>query len=177
MGHKVIMTHQRLDFLGLDQLVNAVKMHYMYGGELQCPITIRLIIGRGWGQGPTIRRTCKRGFRTYLDLKSLCQHFRATHGNLLVKSIDDPNPVIFLEHRWLHNTATSLTSKTHNDKLDIGEARIINEGSDYTIVSSSYLTIEALKAASYLKEKHNLNIEIIDLISLKPIDFNKSFLP
>ena len=66
-----------------------------------------------------------------------------------------------------------MTSKTHNDKLDIGEARIINEGSDYTVVSSSYLTIEALKAASYLKEKHSLNIEIIDLISLKPIDFNR----
>ena len=55
-GFKTIMTHQRLDFflLAMDQLVNsAAKMHYMFNGELKVPVTIRLILGRGWGQGPT----------------------------------------------------------------------------------------------------------------------------
>ena len=55
-GIKTILTHQRLEFflLAVDQLVNsAAKMHYMFGGKINIPITIRLIIGRGWGQGPT----------------------------------------------------------------------------------------------------------------------------
>ena len=55
-GIRPVMTHQRLDFflLAMDQLVNnAAKWHYMFGGQSSVPITIRLIIGRGWGQGPT----------------------------------------------------------------------------------------------------------------------------
>ena len=174
MGNKVVMTHQRLDFflLGLDQLVNAAsKMHYMYGGELECPITIRLIIGRGWGQGPTHSQNLHAWFSHIPGLKVVMPTFPNDAYNLLIKSIDDPNPVIYLEHRWLHNTSTLLASNTDSNEINIGESRIVNEGSDYTIISSSYLTIEALKAASYLKEKHGLNIEVIDLISLKPIDF------
>ena len=55
-GYKAIINHQRLDFalLSLDQIINnAAKIHYMFGGKINCPIVIRMIIGRGWGQGPT----------------------------------------------------------------------------------------------------------------------------
>ena len=68
-GNKTIMTHQRLDFflLALDQLVNsAAKMHYMFGGKVNIPITIRLIIGRGWGQGPTHSQNLQSIFRQRL---------------------------------------------------------------------------------------------------------------
>ena len=107
MGIKVLMTHQRLDFflLALDQLVNgAAKMHYMYGGELKCPLTIRLIIGRGWGQGPTHSQSLQAWFAHIPGLKVLMPTFPHDAKLLLSKAIDDPNPVVFREHRWLHNT-------------------------------------------------------------------------
>ena len=107
MGQKVVMTHQRLDFflLGLDQLINAAaKMHYMFGGQLECPITIRLIIGRGWGQGPTHSQNLHSWFAHIPGLKVVMPTFPADAKSLLEESIEDPNPVVFLEHRWLHNT-------------------------------------------------------------------------
>lgn len=171
MGNKVLMTHQRLDFflLAIDQLVNgAAKMHYMYGGELKCPITIRLIIGRGWGQGPTHSQSLQAWFAHIPGLKVVMPTFPSDAKNLLQEAIEDPNPVIFLEHRWLHNTRDILK---FNGKIKIGESRTCKKGGDITIVSSGVLTLETLKAAKYLEEKHNISAEIIDLITIKPLDY------
>ena len=175
MGHKVIMTHQRVDFflLGLDQLINAAsKMHYMFGGQLECPITIRLIIGRGWGQGPTHSQNLQSWFSHIPGLKVVMPTFPCDAYNLLIESINDPNPVIFLEHRWLHNTSTLLPTSAQTQDIKIGEARLLGQGKDYTIISSSYLTIEALKAANYLNDQFNLTIDIIDLATIKPIEYS-----
>ena len=172
MGIKVLMTHQRLDFflLALDQLVNgAAKMHYMYGGELKCPLTIRLIVGRGWGQGPTHSQSLQTWFAHIPGLKVLMPTFPSDAKILLSKAIDDPNPVVFIEHRWLHNT-TDITEKTKD--LNIGEARICRKGEDITIVAISIMTLESLKAAEYLEKKYNISAEVIDLVSIKPIDYN-----
>ena len=71
-GIKAIMTHQRLDFflLAMDQLVNsASKWHYMFGSQISIPITIRLIIGRGWGQGPTHSQNLQSWFAHIPGLK------------------------------------------------------------------------------------------------------------
>ena len=171
MGAKVLMTHQRLDFflLALDQLVNsAAKMHYMYGEELNCPLTIRLIIGRGWGQGPTHSQSLQTWFAHIPGLKVVMPTFPCDAKTLLKKAINDPNPVIFLEHRWLHNTVDILDCA---QEISIGESRICNRGSDITIVSISIMTLETLKAAAYLKGEYNISAEVIDLVSLKPIDY------
>ena len=170
-GIKTIMTHQRLDFflLAIDQLVNsAAKMHYMFGGKINIPITIRLIIGRGWGQGPTHSQNLHAWFAHIPGLKVVMPSNANDAYHLLLKSISDPNPVIFLEHRWLHNTTSNLEKKSI---LEIGQANITRSGSDFTVVTMSYLTIEAQIAAKYLS-KHNINIEIIDLCSIKPLDLN-----
>lgn len=173
MGHKVVMTHQRLDFflLAMDQLVNsAAKAHYVYGGLLKCPITIRLIIGRGWGQGPTHSQSLQSWFAHIPGLKVVMPTFAIDAFEILKESIEDPNPVIFLEHRWLHNTRTPSMIKK-NKKMRIGSSRVCCEGSHFTLVSNSYLTLEALKCARYLKNKYGLKIEVIDLISISPIDY------
>lgn len=173
MGIKVLMTHQRLDFflLAIDQLVNsAAKMHYMYGEELNCPITIRLIIGRGWGQGPTHSQSLQAWFAHIPGLKVVMPTFPCDAGKLLKKAINDPNPVIFLEHRWLHNTVDIMDDV---QEIQIGEARLCKKGSDITIVSVSIMTLETLKAAAYLKKVHNISAEVIDLVSVKPIDYKK----
>jgi len=174
-GNKTIMTHQRLDFflLALDQLVNsAAKMHYMFGGKVNIPITIRLIIGRGWGQGPTHSQNLQAWFAHIPGLKVVMPSSANDAYGLLLSSIFDPNPVIFLEHRWLHNTISSNFDSSI--KVPIGKALKICEGKDFTVVSMSYLSIEAKIAALYLKTK-GINIELIDLRTIKPIDFETIF--
>ncbi len=169
MGLKVIMTHQRVDFflLAMDQVVNsAAKMHYMYGNQLNCPIVIRLIIGRGWGQGPTHSQSLQAWFAHIPGLKVVMPTFAEDAYTLLREAIQDPNPVIYLEHRWLHETNESSVK----GNISIGKARICREGKHCTIVSNSYLTLESIKAASYLSERHGIECEIIDLATVKPID-------
>ena len=107
-GVRSVVTHQRLDFflLAMDQLINsAAKWFYMYGSQLSVPITIRLIIGRGWGQGPTHSQNLQALFNHIPGLKVVMPTFPNDARNLLISSIFDPNPVLFLEHRWLHETS------------------------------------------------------------------------
>lgn len=106
-GIKPVMTHQRLDFflLALDQLVNgAAKWHYMFGSQVTVPLTIRLILGRGWGQGPTHSQNLQAWFAHIPGLKVVMPTTPGDAKGLLLSSVFDPNPVVFLEHRWLHNT-------------------------------------------------------------------------
>ena len=105
-GIRSVVTHQRLDFflLAMDQLVNsAAKWYFMFGGKVSIPITIRLIIGKGWGQGPTHSQSLQSWFSHIPGLKVVMPTFPSDAYNLLKKAIRDPNPVIFIEHRWLHN--------------------------------------------------------------------------
>ena len=169
-GIRSVVTHQRLDFflLAMDQLVNAAaKWHYMFGSKKSVPITIRLIIGRGWGQGPTHSQNLQAWFNHIPGLKVVMPTFADDAKDLLLESIFDPNPVIFLEHRWLHNNVT----KIKNNKALIGQSKICKKGKDITIVSMSYLTLEALKAANYLRENYKVEAEIIDLRTIKPLDW------
>ena len=110
-GIKSVVTHQRLDFflLAMDQLVNsAAKWYYMFGSRRSVPITIRLIMGRGWGQGPTHSQNLQSWFNHMPGLKVVMPSFAEDAKGLLISSIFDPNPVIFLEHRWLHSTKSNF---------------------------------------------------------------------
>ena len=170
-GYKTIMTHQRLDFflLAMDQLVNgAAKMHYMFDGKLTVPITIRLILGRGWGQGPTHSQNLQSWFAHIPGLKVVMPSTPSDAKGLLLTSIFDPDPVLFLEHRWLHNSIGDVCEGDF--RIPLGKANLIKKGKDLTIVSMSYMTVEALIAQKYL-EKIGISIDIIDLRTVKPIDF------
>lgn len=171
-GTRSIVTHQRLDFflLAMDQLVNsAAKWHYMFGSKISVPITIRLIIGRGWGQGPTHSQNLQSWFNHIPGLKVVIPTFADDAKNLLISSIFDPNPVIFLEHRWLHDLQNPKINAYNNYK--IGKARLCKIGKDYTIISFSYLTFEALEAANFLEKYFNIKCDLIDLRSIKPLDW------
>lgn len=175
-GLKPIMTHQRLDFflLAMDQLVNnASKYYFMFGKELNIPITIRLIIGRGWGQGPTHSQSLQSWFAHIPGLKVVMPTTPQDAKGLLLESIFDPNPVIFLEHRWLYNMQGEV-KKSDDFRVKIGKAEILQVGEDITIVSMSYMSIEALRAATELK-KYDINCEIIDVKTISPIDWQTIF--
>ena len=172
-----VVSHQRLDFflLAMDQLVNsAAKWHYMFGSVISVPITIRLIIGRGWGQGPTHSQNLQSWFNHIPGLKVVMPTFANDARDTLISSIFDPNPVLFLDFRWLHENEEN--EKKIKIKKNI-KSKICIKGNDITIVSNSYLTIEAIKASKFLKEFYNIEAEVIDLISIKPLDIetiNKS---
>jgi pyruvate/2-oxoglutarate/acetoin dehydrogenase E1 component len=172
-GYRPLMVHQRLDFflLAMDQLVNsAAKWHYMFGGQQSVPITIRLIIGRGWGQGPTHSQNLHAWFTHIPGLKVVMPAFAGDVKQLLQSSIDDPNPVLFIEDRWCHVQEVNR-SEIRNTKLPLGKAEVVKEGLDVTIVSAGFSTIQSLRAVSVL-EKNGIQAELIDLKSLKPLDLD-----
>jgi pyruvate dehydrogenase E1 component beta subunit len=171
-GIKSVVTHQRVDFflLAMDQLVNgAAKWHYMFGGQNSVPITIRLIIGRGWGQGPTHSQNLQAWFSHIPGLKVVMPSTPEDAKGLLLSAIFDPNPVIFLEHRWLHNTIGEVPQGDF--RIPIGKAKLVKTGTDITLIAMSYMTIEALHAANYLQQK-GISCEVIDLRSIKPLDWD-----
>jgi pyruvate/2-oxoglutarate/acetoin dehydrogenase E1 component len=169
-GMRPIMTHQRVDFmlLALDQIINnAAKWHYMFGGKMKVPLVIRLLIGRGWGQGPQHSQSLQAMFAHVPGLKVVMPTTPHDAKGLLIAAIRDDNPIIYIEHRWLHNIFGQVPKEVY--EVPIGKAKLVRQGNDVTIVSLSYMTLEAMKAAEIL-ERDGIDAEIIDLRSLKPLD-------
>ena len=174
-GFRPVMTHQRLDFalLSLDQIINnAAKWRFMFGGTRGVPITIRLIIGRGWGQGPTHSQNLQALFGHIPGLKVVMPSTAKDAKGLLLSSIFDPDPVIFLEHRWLHSMVEDVPEGDY--RTPIGVANKIREGSDITVVSMSYMTLEAIHAVDHLLSK-GISCDLIDLRTVRPIDWDTIF--
>ena len=166
-----ILTHQRLDFalLSLDQIINgAAKSLYMFGGQLNVPITIRMIIGRGWGQGPTHSQNLHSIFAHIPGLKVVSASTPENTANLLYSSIFDPNPVIFLEHRWLHDTQGRFPKKLK--KKFLGKCHLLKKGNDITLISHSYMLLECLEASKILKD-FKINCDVLDISTISPIDY------
>jgi len=173
-GYRPIMVHQRLDFflLAMDQLVNsAAKWHYMFGGQQSVPITIRLITGRGWGQGPTHSQNLHSWFTHIPGLKVVMPSLASDVKSLLIASIKDPNPVIFIEDRWCHVQKIDRSSIVDNANVEIGKAEVIEGGEDLTIVAAGFSTVQSIRAVKLLR-KFDINIDLIDLKTLKPLDTN-----
>jgi len=164
-----VMMHQRFDFflLAMDQLVNnAAKWHYMFGGQKNIPITIRLVIGKGWGQGPTHSQSLQSWFAHIPGLKVVMPSLASDAYNLLKDSIRDPNPVIFIEHRWLHE---HKERKIIKEKNTIGRSKLLSKGNDFTVVTYSLSTLEILSMKKILN-KNNIFFDHIDLRTIKPLD-------
>ena len=124
VGLKPVMTHQRVEFalLAFEQIINqAAKWHYMTGGAMKVPIVIRMIIGRGWGQGPQHSQSLEVFFAHIPGLKVVAPATPADAKGLLIRSIKDDNPVIFMEHRWLHDTKGFVSTKQYS--TEIGKAK------------------------------------------------------
>jgi len=170
VGMRPIMTHQRIDFavLAIEQIVNqAANWNYMFGGQMHVPLVIRMIIGRGWGQGPQHSQSLQAWFAHVPGLKVVMPTAPYDAKGLLISSIEDNNPVIFIEHRWLYNIAGHVPEGIY--RVPLGQAKVIREGDDLTIASTSYMTLEALRAAEMLAEE-GVHAEVVDIRTLKPLD-------
>ena len=169
VGMRPIMTHHRLDFalLAMEQIVNqAAKWHYVTGGD-GIPLVIRMIVGRGWGQGPQHSQSLQSWFAHVPGLKVIMPATPYDAKGLLISSIEDNNPVICIEHRWLYNTFGQVPEGLF--RVPLGQANLVREGSDITIVATSHMVLEAMKSADFLAEM-GIGADVIDLRTLKPFD-------
>ena len=176
LGKKSIFIHARVDFslLAFDQLINnASKWHFMYGGTMNIPIVIRLIIGRGWGQGPQHSQSLESVFSHFPGLKVVVPSTAHDCKGLMISSIFDKNPVVFIEHRWLHNYSSNYSKKFYKISLN-DSIGLKKKGKDLTILSSSIMLIESLKVKKILK-KFGISLEILDLRVLRPLNLKKLF--
>ena len=169
-GMRPILTHQRVDFalLSLDQLINnAAKWHFMFNGQMRVPLVVRLVVGRGWGQGPQHAQTLHSLFAHIPGLKVVAPATPRDAKGLLIAAVQDDNPVIYLEHRWLHGVRGEVPEEMY--ATPIGAARVARAGGDVTIVASSHMTIEALRAAEALA-RDGIDAGVVDLRSMRPLD-------
>ena len=169
-GFRPILSHQRADFIlmSMDQIINnSAKWNYMFGGQVPVPIVIRTIIGRGWGQGPQHSQNFQAMFAQVPGLKVVSPTTPYQAKGLMVAAIEDPDPVIFVEHRWLHNQVGNVPTDYYS--MPIGKASVLKSGADLTVVTSLDMTVQTLNIAEKIRPQ-NIDIEIIDLCSVKPLD-------
>jgi acetoin:2,6-dichlorophenolindophenol oxidoreductase subunit beta len=170
-GIKPILVHQRIDFslLSLDQIINnAAKWFFMFNKEFNVPIVIRMIIGRGWGQGPQHSQNLQGLFAQIPGLKVVMPTTPYRTKGLLNNAIQDKNPVIFIEHRWLYNISENVSEKYY--EIDITKSFIVKRGNAITIVGISFMVMECLNAIKVIEEHLDIKIELIDLTSISPLD-------
>ncbi len=169
-GQRPILIHQRVEFslLAMEQLVNnAAKIHYVSGGRHRAPLVIRLIVGRGWGQGPAHSQSLEALFAHVPGLKVVMPSSAADAKGLLLAAVADDSPVVFIEHRWMHYASGHVDPEPRAVALD-GPKRV-REGDRATVVATSYMTLEALQAAEALAAA-GCAVDLFDLRVLRPLD-------
>jgi pyruvate dehydrogenase E1 component beta subunit len=170
VGMRPILVHQRIDFaiLAMDQMVNqAAKWYYMFGGQQSVPLVVRMIVGRGWGQGSQHAQSLQAWFAHVPGLKVILPATPHDAKGMLIAAVEDSNPVIVIEHRWLFNIEGPVPEGHY--RVPLGEARVIRDGADLTIAAVSHMTIEAIRAAEILAQQ-GIDAEVLDLRSLRPLD-------
>lgn len=169
-GMRPIVTHQRVDFMpmSMDQLVNHLaKWSFLNAGKSSAPVTIRAIIGRGWGQASQHSQSLQAIFAHVPGLQVVMPYTAYDAKGLLVASVRNNQPTIFIEHRWLHREESEVPEAIY--EVPIGRAKILKNGKDVTIVGVSLMNMEIAKALPELA-KLNIDVEWIDLRSISPWD-------
>jgi pyruvate dehydrogenase E1 component beta subunit len=158
------------DFLGTcyDQIVNnAAKMHYMFDGQFTAPIVIRTATGGGFGGGPHHSQSVEGWFMNVPGLVIVAPATPADAKGLLIASIENPNPVLFLEHKALYRVRGEVDETRYSTPLR--KATVAREGTDVTVVACMKMTHEALAAAEELAAD-GISVEVVDLRTLRPWD-------
>ncbi len=169
-GMRPILTFPRMDFMyyAMDQICNhAASLNYSLGGNSPVPLVIRGIINRKGEQSAQHSQAIHALFMHIPGLKVVMPSNAYDAKGMMIAAVEDNNPVIYIEDRELYATECDVPEGYYKVSLD--KANVEIEGSDITIVSSSQMLHLSKIAAEVLKEK-NINVEVIDLRSIKPID-------
>ena len=169
-GLRPIHVHIRVDFLllAMNQLVNMVSTHaYSTSGRSKVPFVIRAIVGRGWGQGYQHSKSLHSYFAHIPGLKVILPTTARDAKGLLTAAIRDDNPVIFIEHRWLYWAVDDVPEEPYT--ISIGEPNILRQGDDITVVATSWMNVEALKAAEIVS-RSGVSVEVVDPRTIAPFE-------
>lgn len=170
VGMKPIVEIQFSDFTAqaMDQIVNqAAKIHFMLGGELSVPMVLRAPTGSGTGAAAQHSQSLEAWFAHVPGLKVVMPSSPADAKGLLLAALDDPNPVIVLEHKLLYKTSGHVPEEMY--KIELGKSHVVREGKDLTIVATSIMVSRSLAAAEILAAE-GIEVTIIDPRSLSPLD-------
>jgi|TARA_B100000315_G_scaffold63336_1_gene57530 pyruvate dehydrogenase E1 component beta subunit len=170
MGKRPVIVHARNDFLllAMDQIVNhAAKWEFMSGEKLHCPMLVRAIVGRGWGQAAQHSQSLQALFSHVPGLKVVLPACAHDAKGLLLGSLRESGPVISIEHRLLYETRSPVPETLYS--LALGKGIVRRPGQNLTIVAFSYMVKESMEAAEKLHEQ-GIDVEVVDPRCSSPLD-------
>ena len=172
LGLRPIVEVMTINFiiLAMDEIVNhAAKIYSMFGGQCPIPLVIRTPGGGGNQLAATHSQNLEVWFAHVPGLKVVAPSTPADAKALLHTSVRDNNPVIFLENLALYNTKGEVPDTVA--PIPIGKAKVTKEGADLTVISYSRMAAVALDVAHRMEQENHVSIEVVDLRSLRPLDY------
>ena len=172
VGMRPVLSHMRLEFAipSMDQICNqAAKWHFMFGGRAKIPMTIRMLIGRGWGQGPQHSKSPHAWFAHVPGLRVAMPATAFDAKGLLLESIFGENPVLMVEHRALYALKARVPAQPY--RIRFGQAAVRRAGEHISLVAVGAMVPFALRVADLLAE-HKVRAEVLDLRTVSPLDID-----
>ena len=173
-GMRPIVEIQFSDFTAqaMDQIANqAAKIHFMLGGGLHVPMVLRTPSGSGTGAAAQHSQSLETWFANVPGLKVVMPSNPADAKGLLLSAIDDPNPVIFLEHKLLYKIPGRDAVAEGSERIPLGVSKVVRTGRDLTIVATGVMVNKSFEAAARL-EAEGISVELIDPRTISPLDMN-----
>ena len=170
-GKKPLVVHPRLDFMifATDSLVNqAAKWSHMLGGQANPGLTVRGIVNRGGEQGAQHSQSLQSWYAHVPGLRVVMPYTAADARDLLIAAALSPDPVLYIDDRWLYDNAEELPEPRDIDLREL-KNEVVREGSDITLAGCSWGTHLAMQAADELA-KDGISAEVVDLRILNPFD-------
>ena len=170
VGLRPVLVHQRLDFMmyALDPVINWLSLwRFKSAGQSSLPVTMRTVVGRGWGQGPQHSKSLHAWFAHLPGLRVAMPATPFDAKGLLLESIFGENPTIILENRSLFSMTGHVPEKPY--RVRFGQAAIRRPGNDLTLVAIGVMVPTAMRAASLLADE-SIDVEVIDLRTVSPLD-------
>jgi len=169
-GLRPLIAHQRLDFMlySLDAIANWLALwRFKSNGHSAMPVTIRTIVGKGWGQGPQHSKSLHAWFAHLPGLRVAVPATAYDAKGLLLESIFSETPAIFVEGRGLYSMTDDVPEEPY--RVRFGQAVVRRTGKDATIVAIGSMVPTAMRAAALL-EKDGVDVEVVDPRTLTPLD-------
>jgi pyruvate dehydrogenase E1 component beta subunit len=170
VGMRPVVVHPRCDFMmyALDPIINeAANWRYMSGGCSQAPVVFWGVINRAGEQAAQHSQAIQAFFAHTPGLKVVMPATPYDAKGLMVAAIQDDDPVVFIDDRWLYGVQGDVPEDFYS--VPLGKGVVHRQGKDITIVAVSYLVQEALAAAEEL-EKSGISVEVVDPRTIKPLD-------
>ena len=170
IGMRPIAEIMFMDFttLASEQLVNqAAKLRFMFGGQSTVPLVLRTPAGSGTGAAEHHSQSFENWFVHVPGLKVVMPSTPYDVKGLLISSIRDDNPVVFIEHKLLYKTKGDVPEEMY--EIPLGKADIKREGKDLTIIATAIMVKKSLEAAEVLAGE-GIDVEVVDPRTLRPLD-------